>query len=421
MEPQKNARLTLASLKAPRIKRQELRKYSWLPDVFRLKGSIIPRILGPVFTVTVFSVIVEFARSRGHKIELANSVVPLLSVVVGLILVFRNSTSYDRYWEGRRCFATLLSNARNLSRLLWVHVALPPENVPGSTQARTPNPELTHVDVKRQKIETLRYCLGFVYAVKHYLRGEDGADYDDLTGILPPHFCAHGDLGYATDRGHGSLPYATAQGCDGSIRSGDATKRIKRKRSKKSPQTQTPGSTTPLLGGSHRVVEFHPYADHISMPLPLIIAHEITSAIFRFRREGLLETVGPAGANAMNTLVQSMVDQMTCMERIANSPIPSPYGIHLKQCVMLYLFALPLTLAGDLGWRTIPIVTVVAFTLMGIEGIADEIEMPFGRDPHDLPLETYCDDLKEEVDYIIERLAEGGVGSSEFDEGEGDD
>lgn len=26
----------------------------------------------------------------------------------------------------------------------------------------------------------------------------------------------------------------------------------------------------------------------------------------------------------------------------------------------------------------IPIVTVVAFTLMGIEGIADEIEMPFG-------------------------------------------
>jgi ion channel-forming bestrophin family protein len=28
---------------------------------------------------------------------------------------------------------------------------------------------------------------------------------------------------------------------------------------------------------------------------------------------------------------------------------------------------------------TIPIVTVVAFTFMGIEGIADEIEMPFGE------------------------------------------
>lgn len=79
-------------------------------------------------------------------------------------------------------------------------------------------------------------------------------------------------------------------------------------------------------------------------------------------------------------------------------------GIHLKQCVTLYLFALPLTLMNDMGWATIPIVTVVAFTLMGIEGIADQIEMPFGErtpdivlylidecgptgyDPHDLPL-----------------------------------
>jgi len=45
-----------------------------------------------------------------------------------------------------------------------------------------------------------------------------------------------------------------------------------------------------------------------------------------------------------------------------------------------------LTLVHDLGYLTIPIVTVVAFTFMGIEGIADEIEMPFGTDEGDLPL-----------------------------------
>lgn len=90
-----------------------------------------------------------------------------------------------------------------------------------------------------------------------------------------------------------------------------------------------------------------------------------------------------------------MVDQLSSMERVANTPIPTlckltmllftmdslflEDGIHLKQCVTLYLFALPLTLINELGWSMIPIVTVVAFTLMGIEGIADEIEMPFGR------------------------------------------
>lgn len=69
---------------------------------------------------------------------------------------------------------------------------------------------------------------------------------------------------------------------------------------------------------------------------------------------------------------------MTAMERVANTPIPRSYSIHLKQCVTLYLFVLPFTLIKDLGWAMVPIVTVVAFTLMGIEGIADEIEMPFG-------------------------------------------
>lgn len=32
----------------------------------------------------------------------------------------------------------------------------------------------------------------------------------------------------------------------------------------------------------------------------------------------------------------------------------------------------------ELGWGTVPVVTVVAFTFMGIEGIAEQIEMPFG-------------------------------------------
>jgi putative membrane protein len=50
--------------------------------------------------------------------------------------------------------------------------------------------------------------------------------------------------------------------------------------------------------------------------------------------------------------------------------------------VTLYLFALPFTLVKELGWATVPIVTVVAFTFMGIEGIAEQIEMPFGEHVH---------------------------------------
>ena len=84
----------------------------------------------------------------------------------------------------------------------------------------------------------------------------------------------------------------------------------------------------------------------IELGLPLIMcvirtahthtnrAHEISRTIFRFRRMGFLETVGPAaspygsahqrimdadckkGVNAMQALVQSMMDQLGSMERV---------------------------------------------------------------------------------------------------------
>lgn len=51
----------------------------------------------------------------------------------------------------------------------------------------------------------------------------------------------------------------------------------------------------------------------------------------------------------------------------------------------MYLFSLPFILVKELGWATVPVVTVVAFTFMGIEGIADIIEMPFGMHFHTAP------------------------------------
>lgn len=92
------------------VERRRLRKYSWLPDVFRVEGSIIRKIIGPVLTVTVFAAAVAtVSEVYGHHLNLSNNVLPLLSVVVGLILVFRNSTSYDRYYESRKDFGFMTS------------------------------------------------------------------------------------------------------------------------------------------------------------------------------------------------------------------------------------------------------------------------------------------------------------------------
>ncbi|KAJ3830040.1 Bestrophin, RFP-TM, chloride channel-domain-containing protein [Lentinula raphanica] len=418
-----SAKRTLTSVfPSLRPKRKHLRKYSWLPDVFRIKGSIIKRIFWPVTTNTLFAAIISYAWHNGYHFVLTNSIVPLLSVVVSYL----NGSSYDRFWEGRKCFATVTSNVRNLSRQIWVNVALPPADQEDPPSKKGKAPILTASQLHRVKSEALHLCLAFPFAVKHYLRGEDGLNWSDYHDVLPKNFARFDEVGYQRSKTDLTTSYnsiSTSNKSSGrsspDLGRGDATKRVRPKRSKQN----LPSQSTPLLSDAvtHRTVEFRPFADDTSLPLPLIIAHEISRLLFYFRREGMLETVGPAGMNAMNALVQSMVDNMTAMERVANTPIPISYGIHLKQCVTLYLFALPLTLVNDLGWMTVPIVTVVAFTFMGIEGIADEIEMPFGHDPSDLPLDRYCLDLKEEILYIIERLPESGEGIYGYDDGEGDD
>ncbi|KAF8638492.1 hypothetical protein AX16_010475 [Volvariella volvacea WC 439] len=416
----------LPSIKPPRIKRQHLRKYSWLPDVFRIKGSIIGRIIGPVLTVTLFASGVAYVAEEGYKPKLTNSVVPLLSVVVGLILVFRNGTSYDRYWEGRKAFATLVTTVRNLSRNTWVNVApVPTDTQPAFAKGKTPTSSITFRELHRRKIEAVRLCLAFVIATKHYLREEDGFGWDDFDGLVPNSLAFYDTNGYQALKSAPGSYLATRSESpmngnrDHSGRTtpengrSDPSKRIRAKRSKTRLSNHT--GSTPLL---NRPAELRSGS---SMPLPMVIAYEITKLIFQFRREGFLETVGPAGTNAMIQSVSTMVDQVTTMERIASTPIPRSYGIHLKQCVTLYLFALPLTLVPEMGWFAVPIVTVVAFTFMGIEGIAEEIEQPFGNDERDLPLDRYCEDLREEIDYMIERLPENDEGIHGYDDGQGDD
>lgn len=117
------------------------------------------------------------------------------------------------------------------------------------------------------------------------------------------------------------------------------------------------------------------YMSKPSLPLPLVIAHQLTLYFAACKRQGLLESVGPAGFNAMQTGVATLVERFTNIERLATVGIPTVYGVHLKQVVTAYLFTLPLVLVETMQFNMIPFVTIIAGILLGIEGIASEIEM----------------------------------------------
>jgi len=277
-------------------------------------------------------------------------------------------------------------------------VTTPPE---GRTKPLVTTEPPSAQTLKEAKIRTLNLVAAYLFALKHHLRNEPGIHHEDLNGLLPEHFSKY-DVETSINHSH-SGEFSSPLSISGQ----ESPVVVPRIKDVGTSQTTFVNQRTPLLKDQHHTVHFHSYSAASSLSLPLIIAHELTRAIHRFRLDGCLDTVGPAGTNAINTLVQGMVVQLAKMERVSNTPIPASYGIHLKQCVTLYLFTLPFTLVADLRWFMIPVVTVVSFTLMGIEGIADEIEMPFGHDYYDLPLDRLCEEVRAEIDYVVERLPEG--------------
>jgi putative membrane protein len=171
---------------------------------------------------------------------------------------------------------------RNLSRLVWINVALPPsessvpENLKGKVQF---TPATTAGQLRKQKQDVVKLCLGYAYAVKHYLRGEDGLDWDDYLDVLPTSFLKLGYNDRPTSENPSLGSSLVAPSSDNSSASPsrigngrktpDATKRIRVKRRKPSLPR---GST--LLEGSHwhggySAIDVH--AD-ITMPLPLMCA-----------------------------------------------------------------------------------------------------------------------------------------------------
>ena len=87
-------------------------------------------------------------------------------------------------------------------------------------------------------------------------------------------------------------------------------------------------------------------------------------------------------------------------ERIANTPIPRAYSIHLEQMIWIYCLTFPFMILERFGFWTVLISAVVYYVILGVYAIGGEIENPFGKDNNDLPLELYCEEIRDELLYF---------------------
>ncbi|KAI8142424.1 Bestrophin, RFP-TM, chloride channel-domain-containing protein [Fennellomyces sp. T-0311] len=393
------------------------------PDVLRWRGSVLLNTLPGVFVTTFFSCIVcIFHLQFGVAVGIPVTVLSTVSVALGLLLAFRVNTAYDRYWEGRKLIQTVMATVRNLTRQVWINI-----------------PEQTHAD-HVEKMRCIKLLLAFMVATKHHLRGEYGTDYDDLKELLPAGWqpCSVTHAPTVTiakqkkrKRIMKSVPlvmslYDTLRpSChqENPLEPDDQNDVVNIRRS--AIQQEYPDSDLAQANSTadvrrmmendegivqngesshhHRALLFTsdedlPSQGDADIALPLEILFLVALYVNQAKRSNKIES---NFVSVVSSSLDTLVNTLTAFERISNTPVPKAYNIHLKQGVILYIFFLPFALVDSLAWLVAPIVALVSFTLFGIEAIGAEIENPFGYDYNDLPLNSYCEELKQEVAYII--------------------
>lgn len=124
--------------------------HNWLQHFFDIKGSMVREIIVRVLSCVIVATAVAAGHQYWRPLDMSDKPHSLIGVALGLLLVFRTNASYDRFWEGRKQWGSIVNESRNLARL-------------AST--------LLHGD--RALLERLvRWGMAFPWAVMYALRGE---------------------------------------------------------------------------------------------------------------------------------------------------------------------------------------------------------------------------------------------------------
>ncbi|OXA50926.1 hypothetical protein Fcan01_14539 [Folsomia candida] len=369
------------------------------PFMFRLKGTVILRIWWQVLFVLVYTSAVVAIHSYVPLMRMCfpMSLVQVLGVVIGLLLVFRTNTAYDRYWEGRRLWSSMTQNIRTLTRCIWV----------GVRESGTSK----EIVEKRSVINLL---IAFAYATKNYLREEYSYDSDGIRELIKhiPKFCTpssnqpleHQQLIQEQQQAdqqcnNQEIPSVTVtvpeeQGNEPSktgviLLPGKLTAEEDKSKSASSSAKRRKSSTTPFRrqdarrrsSKAHSSFTAHDCVTPTNIPIEL--SYYIASYLGTVSVKGR-DLTDPSTMLICNHALNNLVDCLTGFERILRTPIPLAYSVHLHHSIWLYLLALPYQMVKELGWFTVPTVVLSSFALLGILGIGWEIENPFGYDDNDL-------------------------------------
>lgn len=276
----------------------------------------------------------------------------VLGFIVSLSLSFRSSSAYERYNEGRKYWAQLAQTTQNLARLIWIHA------------------EERKDFEKEDLLGKVTFCnmlVTFSVALKHRLRFEPFTHYQDLEPRLR------------------HIPVLAK----GAVR-----------RDWKDPSAMKVMGLVlglPMAESNPRKLLKNPKKPLGNIPLEIMSA--CSAYIKSIIDNGTFKA--PGYQTQSLALLSQMHDVLVGTDRVLNTPLPLAYSIAISQITWIYILLLPFQLTDYLTWATIPATIVAAYIILGIATIGREIENPFGEDVNDLPLDSFCEQIRQDVDLIL--------------------
>jgi len=127
----------------------------WLRMLFVWHGSVLPQLLPRLLALFALSFVVVYFNGIifSFKVPLNPTPLTMFGFVLALFLGFRNTASYERYWEARKLWGSLLNVSRSLTR----QVTTLPDSKTGDSSLN----------------EFVQLLSAFSHALRHQLRHTD--------------------------------------------------------------------------------------------------------------------------------------------------------------------------------------------------------------------------------------------------------
>lgn len=121
--------------------------------LFVVQGSYFKRLIVPQVLLFIFSFVIYFYQTHiaTEPVPLNPSVFAILGISLAIFHGFCNNAAYDRFWEGRKLWGTLVWLSRNIARQVLT----------------LPNVSMA------EKQAFIRHQIAFVHSLRQQLRGED--------------------------------------------------------------------------------------------------------------------------------------------------------------------------------------------------------------------------------------------------------